>query len=138
MSIAGLSKSASALRSFLVRQDLTANNLANIATPGFKRTLASSGLTDTAQGPLETATNPFDLAVQGEGLFKVETSEGTRYVRAGIFGLDANRELVTPQGFRLDPSIQLPANATGFAVQGSGQVLALPRTGPRRRPGRSP
>ena len=137
MSISGFNASASALQAFLVRQDVTANNLANVSTPGFKRSSASladrrsSGVDvadireDPRQGPLDTATNPFDLAIEGEGFFKVQAPEGTRYVRAGVFGLDANRELVTPQGFRLSPSIQVPQNASGFAVQGDGSVLAL-------------
>ena len=138
MSIGGLSSSVSALQSILVRQDVMANNLANVNTPGFKRsrafneTRASGGTdiaqisTDYSQGPIETATNAFDLGIQGEGFFKVQSPNGsTGYVRAGIFGLNVNRELVTPQGLRLSPSIQLPADATGFAVQRDGTVLAM-------------
>lgn len=143
-----ISASASALQSILVRQDVTAHNLANIQTPGFKRTQAlnharANGGTevgdirvDHAQGPLETATHAFDLAVQGEGFFKVQSGDAVRYVRAGVFGLDANRELVTPQGDRLSPSIRLPDGATGFAVQGDGAVLALMADGTRVEAGR--
>lgn len=124
MSLSGISAAASALRSILVRQDVAAHNLANVATPGFKRRLAGAPGADFSQGSLETATNAFDLTVQGEGLFKAQSRDGTVYLRAGIFGLDAHRELVTPQGYRLSPSIQLPADATGFAVRGDGTVLA--------------
>ncbi len=124
MSLSGISASANALGSILLRQDVAANNLANVATPAFKRQLAGGQGADFSQGPLETATNAFDLAVQGEGFFKAQSGDGAVYLRAGIFGLDANRELVTPQGYRLSPSIQLPADATGFSVRGDGIVLA--------------
>ena len=131
------SASVSALRSMIVRQDVTANNLANVSTPGFKRARAlnqdraPSGTdiaqisSDFRQGDLEVATNAFDLGISGEGFFKVQTPSGVGYVRAGVFGLDSNRELVTPQGFRLSPSVQLPADATGFAVRPDGAVTAL-------------
>ncbi len=133
----GLNASASALQSVLVRQDITSNNVANALTAGFKRSRAlnaerAGGGTDIAeisrdysQGPMEVATNAFDLGIQGEGFFKVQTPNGVGYVRAGLFGLDKNRELVTPQGFKLSPSVQIPADATGFAVGKDGRVMAF-------------
>jgi len=143
-----LSASVSALQAILVRQDVTAHNLANVSTPGFQRARAlnqerSPSGTDVAQisrdprqGSLDVATNAFDLAISGEGFFKVQTPSGVGYLRAGVFGLDANRELVTPQGFRLSPSIRLPEEAAGFAVRQDGTVLALNRDGSQTEAGR--
>ena len=128
MSLSGISASTHALQAILLRQDVTADNLTNVSTPGFKRRLAGGQGADFSQGPLEatgeTATNAFDLAVQGEGFFKAQSGDGAVYLRAGVFGLDAHRELVTPQGYKLSPTIRLPADATGFSVRGDGTVLA--------------
>lgn len=137
MSLSGFSTTVSALQSFVVRQDVTANNTANVLSAGFKRSRAlnqdvrpsgtriSEISPDFRQGGLETATNAFDLAIEGEGFFKVQgPGDAARYVRAGVFGLDSNRELVTPQGLRLSPPVQIPFNASGFAVRADGTVVA--------------
>ncbi len=136
--MSGLSASSSALQSLLVRQDITAHHAANALTAGFKRSRAlnqtrhggGTDITeisrDPSQGSLEVATHAFDLGIQGEGFFKVQTANGgAGYVRAGLFGLDANRELVTPQGFRLSPPVRIPQDATGFAIGRDGRVLAF-------------
>lgn len=97
----------------------SANNLANLDTPGFK----ADGLTfrevlmkkigprymkafketvpylDTQQGFLEPTHNPLHFSIVGEGFFKVQTPKGVAYTRAGNFTLDAERRLVTSQGY---------------------------------------
>ncbi len=138
MGFGGISAALSGMQSAVVRQMISANNVANLATPGFKTsrgftserpgaggTDLSSVRQDLSQGPLETATNAFDLAVSGDGFIPVETPSGIRYTRVGIFGIDGAGTLVTPQGYRTSPPIQLPAGATGFAVGADGTVSAL-------------
>ncbi|MBI3098154.1 MAG: flagellar hook basal-body protein [Planctomycetes bacterium] len=115
-----------------------ANNLANAVTPAFRAgsvrqaTLPSGGgsrvasvRTNFANGPVEITDGGFDLAVAGEGFFRVSTPRGDRFTRAGNFTLDANRNLVTPNGERLQPPIQLPFEATRFNVTPNGAVSAI-------------
>lgn len=54
--------------------------------------------TSFAQGALHVTHNPFDFAIEGDGLFEVLTNEGVRYTRAGNFTVNNNGQLVTKQG----------------------------------------
>ncbi len=57
---------------------------------------------DFTQGTIEISTNPSDLAIQGEGFFMVESSEGERlYTRNGVFRTNADNELVNLTGQRV-------------------------------------
>jgi len=77
------------------------------------------------QGSLRATDNPFDLAIQGRGFFQVTMPNGTTaYTRDGTFQLDGNGNLVTPDGYPVQPSITVPANALDVTVNASGQVMA--------------
>ncbi|MGB9761359.1 MAG: flagellar basal-body rod protein FlgF [Caldimicrobium sp.] len=115
----GLLEALEALQLIERRFTATTNNLANVDTPGFK----ADGLTfrevlmrkigpryrrafketvpylNPEQGILEPTQNPLHFAIVGEGFFKVQTPQGIAYTRAGNFTLDAQRRLVTPQGY---------------------------------------
>lgn len=104
-----MSSAASALQMLERRQAVLANNLANASTKGFKAETAFSRLmgnamaaTDTAvnltPGTLTQTHNPFDLAVNGDGFFVVQTPNGERLVRNGSFQLNAERQLVDEKG----------------------------------------
>lgn len=54
---------------------------------------------DLQQGILEHTQSPLHFAILGEGFFKVQTPRGIAYTRAGNFTIDAQRRLVTPQGY---------------------------------------
>ncbi len=78
------------------------------------------------QGALNTTGNNLDLALQGDGFFVVETPGGeTAYTRAGNFTLSAEGQLVTAQGFALQPAIQVPAGAQSISISPDGTVTAL-------------
>ena len=63
------------------------------------------------QGSLQNTENKLDLALEGEGFFKVLLYDGSiAYSRDGSFKLDSNRQVVTSQGYLLDPPIVLPDN----------------------------
>lgn len=105
----GLTSAAAALQMLERRQQVLANNLANVSTRGFKAETPFARLmgnalatTDTtlnqAQGTLTETHNPLDLAVQGNGFFVVQTPSGDRFLRNGTFTLDADRRLVDSQG----------------------------------------
>jgi flagellar basal-body rod protein FlgG len=77
----------------------------------------------TTQGDLKSTSNPYDLAIQGPGFFRVTQPDGTdAYTRAGNFGLSAEGQLVTDQGYTVAPGIAIPANALSVAVNAQGQV----------------
>lgn len=107
--------------------DMISHNLANAATPAYKRqisvvsgfeslmsglapfgegTPASSGVslpeidgvTDVKAGALQRTGAPLDVAIEGDGYFELNSSEGVRYTRQGHFQLDAAGRLVTPSG----------------------------------------
>lgn len=122
----GLYIAASGMVAEQVRQDQIASDLANSSTPGYKseRTAQesfeqhlvkdnSTGSTigaidfgvridavdlDMSQGPLDQTGETLDVALDGEGFFKVKTANGTAYTRDGQFMVDAKGQLETLQG----------------------------------------
>jgi len=82
---------------------------------------------DFSQGALQTTNQPLDMAIQGDGFFKVQTPAGDRYTRDGRFHLDSNHHLVTVDGnFVLDKNgnqITLPDNSN-ISVKGDGTITA--------------
>ena len=132
----GLYISASGILTAQRRNDITANNVANLRTTGFRASrgesvetatggVALSGTTrDTAPGGFETTGRPLDVT-SPNGFFQVALPNGgTAYTRDGRFGLNADGEVVTSDGARLNPPIQVPANATSVTVGRDGTVFA--------------
>ena len=61
------------------------------------------------QGALQATGNPADMAVEGEGFFRVVQYDGTYgFSRDGSFKIDSNGQLVTSGGYKLSPEIILP------------------------------
>jgi len=76
------------------------------------------------QGNLSQTDNRFDLAIRGPGYFQVELPSGdTAYTRDGTFGLSPQGEIVTADGFRVLPGIQIPAAARDVTINANGEVL---------------
>ncbi|MGH7872193.1 MAG: flagellar basal-body rod protein FlgF [Candidatus Binatia bacterium] len=100
--------------------DVASQDLANVNTAGYKRQrLAFSEVlakrlppedrpggfvavadqrTNLGQGEVHGTGNPFDLAVEGDGFFVIQTGRGERYTRNGGFTLRSDGTLITPQG----------------------------------------
>ena len=99
-----------------------ANNLANVSTSGYKKMLTSfesilrnekqvtdaNGInynrvsnisTDFSQGPLKETGNIFDLAIHGNGFFKIQGPDEVYYTRSGSFKLNPNGGLVSQDGY---------------------------------------
>jgi flagellar basal-body rod protein FlgG len=75
------------------------------------------------QGGLQTTEQPLDMAVNGRGFFQILQPDGTvSYTRDGSFHLDSNGQMVTSQGFPLEPAIVLPAEVQSFTVGEDGTV----------------
>ena len=77
------------------------------------------------QGSLAQTGNPYDLAVNGRGWFQIAGPNGeTLYTRAGAFNTNADRQLVTADGYTVDPTIIIPQGTVEVTVNESGQVFA--------------
>ena len=77
------------------------------------------------QGTLLPTGNTLDVAIRGEGLFKIAMPDGTfTYTRDGSFQMDAQGRVVTPQGNVLQPGITIPQNSTSITINMQGQVSA--------------
>src|SRR5262245_1994604 len=77
------------------------------------------------QGTLLPTSKDFDVAVRGEGFFRVLLPDGrTAYTRAGSFELDAQGRIVTAQGYVVQPGITVPVNSTALTINQQGQVMA--------------
>jgi flagellar basal-body rod protein FlgG len=81
-----------------------------------------------SQGTLTPTGNDLDIAVRGEGFFKVQMPDGTfTYTRDGSFQMDAQGRIVTLQGNPVQPTITIPQNSSGIAINAQGQVsVTLP------------
>ena len=76
-------------------------------------------------GNLRSTGAPLDLAIQGDGFFKVSLPNGTTaYTRAGTLHLDSQGAIVTAEGYPLDPQVSVPTNATSISVSKDGIVSA--------------
>ena len=115
-----ISQQVSASIEGLTREfDLIAHNLANVSTNGYKRQyndfskslkafespiesdgeiVQSSTIYDFSQGPFAQTNRPLDLALSGKGFFMLETPDGPRYTRNGMFRLNENGQLVDMSG----------------------------------------
>ncbi len=82
---------------------------------------------DFTQGAMKFTGDPLDIAITGEGFFKVNTPQGDFYTRNGHFVLGADGTVMTPQGFPLqgaDGNIVIPEGTRDIHISGDGQVLA--------------
>jgi flagellar basal-body rod protein FlgG len=80
------------------------------------------------QGTLSQTGNDLDLAISGEGFFKILMPDGTyQYTRDGTFQMDNQGRVVTAGGNPVQPTITIPNNASGITVNEQGQVtVTLP------------
>ena len=75
------------------------------------------------QGALSTTDNPLDLAIEGDGYFRVARPDGTTaYTRAGNFHLSSEGKIVTSDGLPLQPEIQIPDGAQSITIGADGTV----------------
>ena len=89
-----------------------------------------------SQGELTQTGKDFDVALRGEGFFKILLPDGrTAYTRDGSFELDAQGRLVTAQGNLVQPGITIPQNAMSVSINTQGQVFVTIQG--RRRPDRA-
>jgi flagellar basal-body rod protein FlgG len=78
------------------------------------------------QGALAQSGNQLDVAIQGDGWFKIQLPDGTfNYTRDGSFQQDSQGRIVTAEGNVVQPTITIPQNATGLTINNQGQVSVV-------------
>jgi flagellar basal-body rod protein FlgG len=113
--------------------NIITHNLANVSTVGFKRrcnafsqsleaqdpesyspgTIDLNSVFDFSQGSIVETSRPLDFALHGKGFFVIETPEGPRYTRNGIFSTNQNSQIVDSLGRTVAGQagpITIPAN----------------------------
>jgi flagellar basal-body rod protein FlgG len=79
-----------------------------------------------SQGNLQVTEQPLDMAVNGRGFFQVQLPDGDiAYTRDGQFQLNADGDIVNPDGYLLEPNINVPENATSVTIGKDGTVSAI-------------
>ena len=74
-------------------------------------------------GSLQTTDQPLDMAINGRGFFQILTPDGTvAYTRDGTFHLNAEGQVVTANGYALEPAIVVPPETQSFTVGQDGTV----------------
>lgn len=77
----------------------------------------------TEQGPMTSTSNRYDVAIDGLGYFQIMMPTGElSYTRAGSFQLSDQGELVTTDGYRVQPDITIPQNAIDVIISKTGEV----------------
>jgi flagellar basal-body rod protein FlgF len=127
------------------QMNMVANNMANMSTPGYKtqnalftdymtmskdkggvnQVLNATSYRDLSAGPMTQTYNPFDIAIQGEGYFAVETPQGVKYTRDGSFSMNTNRELVDKAGNKVmgdGGPISFPPEASNMKISADGSI----------------
>lgn len=128
---------------------VVANNIANMSTTGFRRegvifaehvadlkgeepslsmATAEGRAVNLSQGVLQQTSGRFDLAIEGEGFFQVQTPDGNQLTRAGAFTPSPEGVLVTAEGFPVLDSggspVAVPSGAAQLTIARDGTISA--------------
>lgn len=149
--IRALATSATGLKAQQTNLDIIANNLANVNTTSFKKTRAEFRdlsyissksenediqigigveLASTKklffQGSLVQTSNSLDIAIEGNGFFKIRDYDGSiKYSRDGSLKIDAEGRLTTSNGRILEPELVIPPNSKDITISENGVVSVV-------------
>lgn len=129
------------------RYSVITNNLSNSQTVGFRKDNvvfrraiekasnqlkseeAGRTLISFQQGELQKTGNSLDVAIDGEGFFKVKTPQGIRYTRAGKFQLNKDGTLVNGSGFPvMGKGGEVSLTGRNISIDAGGSILVDGRT----------
>lgn len=139
----GLIESVETMLAQTQRLNQVSNNLANVDTTGYKKDnvtfweMLYSTSSDQQRvgkalqintvheaGPAEETGNPLDLAINGEGFFKIQTPQGVRYTRAGNFHLNNQGQITTADGhLLLGPGGPIVVDGAKLVINPDGTVV---------------
>ncbi len=125
-------------RAHAVFEDLMYQNLRQAGAASSEQTTLPTGLQvglgtravatsrSFSQGNLQQSANNLDIAILGNGFFEVQMPDGTTgYTRDGSFQVNATGQLVTNNGYAVNPGITIPADAQSVTIGADGTVSAL-------------
>jgi flagellar basal-body rod protein FlgG len=115
------------------RLDVVSNNIANAATPGFKKEVMSfqdnifqTSSPNLEQGSIKATGNELDIALSGEGFFKVQTDQGVLYSRGGNLSLNRDGTLITQEGWPVlgkGGPISISSRNSTIRIEANGQLF---------------
>ena len=77
----------------------------------------------TEQGTPQMTGNPYDMAIDGKGYFQISLPSGEKaYTRAGNLQVNPEGQMVTDDGYLLEPAITIPQDATKVSISKTGLV----------------
>ena len=125
-------------RAHAVFEDLMYQNLRQAGASSSEQTTLPTGLQvglgtravatsrNFSQGNLQQSSNPLDIAVRGNGFFQVQMPDGTTgYTRDGSFQVSSTGQLVTNNGYTVQPGITIPATAQSVTIGSDGIVSVV-------------
>jgi flagellar basal-body rod protein FlgG len=127
-------------RGHVVFEDLIYQNLRQAGAASSDQTQLPTGLQvglgvrsvatsrNFSQGNLQQTSNNLDIAIKGNGFFQVQLPDGTTgYTRDGSLQVDGTGQLVTNNGYSVQPGITIPSNAQSVTIAADGTVnVAIP------------
>lgn len=79
---------------------------------------------DFSTGSIEITNQPFDVAIEGNGMLQFRLPDGTlAYSRAGNMHMDPEGNMLNPNGHPLEPAIRIPRNVTEVIINEEGRVF---------------
>ena len=122
-------------RAHAVFEDLMYENLRQAGANSSEQTTLPTGLQaglgtrtvatarNFSQGGLQQSSNPLYIAIRGSGFFEIQLPDGTNgYTRDGSFQVNAQGQLVTNNGYTVQPGITIPTNAQSVTIGNDGTV----------------
>jgi flagellar basal-body rod protein FlgG len=125
-------------RAHAVFEDLMYQNLRQAGAASSEQTTLPTGLQvglgtravatsrSFSPGNLQQSSNNLDVAILGNGFFEVQMPDGTTgYTRDGSFQVNATGQLVTNNGYLVNPGITIPAEAQSVTIGADGTVSVV-------------
>ena len=114
-----------------LKLELISNNLANANSTGYKKDLLSFDnmfksqlTTDYSQGDIKTSGNKLDIALHGDGFFKIQSDNKVYYTRCGEFSLNKNSILSTADGKPvLGENGHVTIDGTDIQINNDGEII---------------
>jgi flagellar basal-body rod protein FlgG len=125
-------------RSHAVFEDLMYQNIRQAGAASSSQTELPTGLQvglgtravatarNFSQGNLQQSANPLDVAIRGNGFFQIQLPDGTTaFSRDGSFQVSATGQLVTNNGYTVQPGITIPVAAQSVTIGNDGTVSVV-------------
>ncbi len=113
------------------------NNFANYSTTGYKSVrfeqmlnengyLTGAIRTNYTQGAIQITSNPYDVAINGEGFIPVTSQSGEiQYTRDGSFKISKEGYLTTNDNWIVGEGIKIPPNSYKVTIKPDGTVMSM-------------